>query len=335
MLRLQTHLVLRIDQHTHTTSGFADDTQLFARGAKAFVGLLNLVEEFCPLSGFRLNRDKTEILTFAVVPPTLSAYVITPESPTKALGLLVAPDLPQHTRFDYVFGRFVERLHLWSHRASTLVGKVVILLAVCLPLLWYQLTVVAPLPSQADKIDRAMLQFIHNKPITGLPAKHYRSYSQDVVFLPKAQAGLGLSRAMDLWKFRLKFLTLRVVQATSTLDEVLPAWTQPGVALISHHYSLWGTYTDLLHADGRLPTIMKQLEDPRLPRRWKPMLNEWFCCRVAAFDRPASNYDIVQNQAVWHNATLPEAAPWANYRSATVDATPVKPPGSDTHTYTT
>ncbi|OQR98123.1 hypothetical protein ACHHYP_09149 [Achlya hypogyna] len=269
--------------------------------------MLAMVERFCPLSGFKLNKEMTEILTFAALPPPLVQYVVPTSRPTKALGLLVAPDLAPHARFDYVFKRFLERLLLWSHRAHTLVGKVVILQAVCLPLLWYQLAYVAPVKSQADKIDRAMLQFLHNEPITGIPAKHFRSISQDVVFLPKAQAGLGLVRAMETWTTRLKALMLRVVQATSTPDGNIPAWTQPGVALLSHHYHPWGTFTDLLFADGNLVTIKKLLDDPQLPRRWKPMLNEWFHCRVAAWPRPWTNNAMIEHQAVWHNALLPAA----------------------------
>ena len=135
------------------TSGFADDTQLIARDAQALVVLLDKVERFCLISGFKLNRHKTEILTYTVMPPALAPLVVNKTTLTKALGLLVAPDLPNAARFDRVFKNFVDRLQLWSHRAQSLAGKVVVLQAVCLSILWYQLAFVAPTTKQADCID--------------------------------------------------------------------------------------------------------------------------------------------------------------------------------------
>ncbi|OQR84378.1 hypothetical protein ACHHYP_13456 [Achlya hypogyna] len=88
-----------------------------------------------------------------------------------------------------------------------------------------------------------MLQFLHGKPLTGLPATHFRSFSQDLVFLPKGQAALGLNRAMDMWETRMMSIMPRVVQATSRPDIEKPEWTQPSVELLTRHYYPWGPLT--------------------------------------------------------------------------------------------
>ncbi len=122
-LRLQTHLGLRIGTKVHTTSGFADDTQLIAKDADSFTDLVAIVERFCPLSGFKLNRGKAVILTYSELPLSLEVLRVTVTALTKALGILVAPDLPPQARFDYICQRFLNRLRLWSHKSSTYAGK--------------------------------------------------------------------------------------------------------------------------------------------------------------------------------------------------------------------
>ncbi|KAF0712000.1 Aste57867_4943 [Aphanomyces stellatus] len=72
-----------------------------------------LVQSFCDKSGFRLNVDKTQILTFAPLSPAIASMAVTSEAPTKSLGILVAPNLSPRARFNYVFERFVSRLSLW------------------------------------------------------------------------------------------------------------------------------------------------------------------------------------------------------------------------------
>ncbi|OQR89280.1 hypothetical protein ACHHYP_20264 [Achlya hypogyna] len=72
----------------------------------------------------------------------------------------------------------MDRLELWSHRTRSLVGKVVILQAVCLPVLWYQLTWLPPDKQQAALIDRLMLQFLHDEPISQTRTRHLRTLTK-------------------------------------------------------------------------------------------------------------------------------------------------------------
>ncbi|OQR85998.1 Endonuclease [Achlya hypogyna] len=87
--------VLAMEPLFHTTSYFGDDTQIFARDEAALRKQLDLVESFCALSGFRLNRAKTELLTYGSLAPDLQPLVVSANAPSKSLGIVVAPDLPR------------------------------------------------------------------------------------------------------------------------------------------------------------------------------------------------------------------------------------------------
>jgi hypothetical protein len=91
LLRLHNHLGVRIGRSLHATSCFADDTQLFAASPAAHVAQLDLVDTFCTFSGFRLNRQKTQLITYGVVDVESRDLVVRPTDPVKALGILVAP----------------------------------------------------------------------------------------------------------------------------------------------------------------------------------------------------------------------------------------------------
>ncbi|KAF0717389.1 Aste57867_2319 [Aphanomyces stellatus] len=153
------------------------------------------------MSGFRLNVDKTQILTFAALSPALSPMLITSDAPAKALGILVAPNLPPMVRFNNVFDRFVSRLSLWLYKARTYAGKVAILHFICLPVLWYQLSFVPADKELAKLIEKVMLQFMHGEEInpasttTGL-----RLVKKEIVFADKDSCGQDLHTSLDLWQ---------------------------------------------------------------------------------------------------------------------------------------
>ncbi|OQR86564.1 hypothetical protein ACHHYP_10411 [Achlya hypogyna] len=106
---------------------FADDSQLFASNEAALQRQLALVDDFCGLSGFKLNRDKTQMLTHSPLPALPTLQIVQPQQPTKALGILVAPNLPPSARCYYALRRLRDRLLPWRHKATTLAGKAVIL----------------------------------------------------------------------------------------------------------------------------------------------------------------------------------------------------------------
>ncbi|KAF0692169.1 hypothetical protein As57867_016668, partial [Aphanomyces stellatus] len=100
----------------HTGSYLADDSQLYAANEHCLRRQLALVQSFCDMSGFRLNVDKTQILTFAALSPALSPMLVTSNAPAKSLGILMTPNLSPMARFNYVFDRFDSRLSLWLYK---------------------------------------------------------------------------------------------------------------------------------------------------------------------------------------------------------------------------
>ncbi|KAF0688872.1 Aste57867_19583 [Aphanomyces stellatus] len=135
LLRQNPGYGIKTGDTVHTGSYFADDSQLYAADEECLHRQLALVQSFCDKSGFRLNVDKTQILTFAPLSPALASMAVTSEAPTKSLGILVAPNLSPMARFNYVFERFVSRLSLWLYKARTYAGKVAVLRSIRLPVL--------------------------------------------------------------------------------------------------------------------------------------------------------------------------------------------------------
>jgi len=119
-LRNHTHLGIRVGNTTHVTSCFADDSQIFAANAAAHRAQPALVNHFYVFSSFKLNVEKTQLLTHAPLPPPLEARAVQPTAPVKSLGILVAPNLPASSRIDHALGRFRDRLLLWLHKTTSL-----------------------------------------------------------------------------------------------------------------------------------------------------------------------------------------------------------------------
>ncbi|KAF0688978.1 hypothetical protein As57867_019446, partial [Aphanomyces stellatus] len=231
LLRQNPGYGIKTGDTVHTGSYFADDYQLYAADEESLHRQLALVQSFCDKSGFRLNVDKTQILTFAPLSPALTSMAVTSEAPTKSLGILVAPNLSPMARFNYIFERFVSRLSLWLYKARTYAGKVAILHSICLPVLWYQLLFVPADKNLAKLIDRVMLQFMHGEEInpssttTGL-----RFVKKAIVFADKDDCGLDLHNSLDLWQQHNRSLMIRCVQALTKPQSKskMAAWISPG-----------------------------------------------------------------------------------------------------------
>jgi len=218
LLRRNSNYGIKCGERYHTGSYFADDSQLYAANEMSLQRQLALVQTFCDKSGFRLNVDKTQILTYCQLNGNLAPLQVSDDSPVKALGILVAPNLSPLARFNHVFERFVARLSLWLYKARTLAGKVVILHSICLPGgLWYQLAFVPADKDLAKKIDKVMLQFMHGEDINPSSSVHgLRLIKKEILFMPKKSGGLGLHHSFALWQQHNRSVMIRCVRAIST-----------------------------------------------------------------------------------------------------------------------
>ncbi|KAG9405404.1 hypothetical protein AC1031_003290 [Aphanomyces cochlioides] len=184
LLRQHSNYGIKCGDRYHTGSYFADDSQLYAANETCLHRQLALVQTFCDKS------DKTQILTYSQLNGNLASLQVTSDSPVKALGILVAPNLSPLARFNYVFEKFVARLSLWLYKARTMAGKVTILHSICLPVLWYQLAFVPADKDLAKKIDKAMLQFMHGEEINPSSSVHgLRLIKKEIIFMPKKSGG--------------------------------------------------------------------------------------------------------------------------------------------------
>jgi len=170
--------------------------------------------------------------------PNLPTFkLVTPSHPAKALGILVAPNIPRNSRSEFALRRLRDRLHLWRHKSTSLAGKAMILQTVCLPVLWYQLAWVAPDKATAKSIDKLILQFVNGEPPTlGKGAQGHRLLNQNIVFAPKSQAGLGLKHAFTRWTACHRGHSIRYLQA-ALKSSPAPAWASPGMPIIAKAYA--------------------------------------------------------------------------------------------------
>ncbi|RQM20499.1 hypothetical protein B5M09_010499, partial [Aphanomyces astaci] len=290
----------------HTGSFFADDSQLYAVNEKSLHRQLALVQGFCDKSGFRLNVDKTQVLTYCQASPCLAPLLVATDSPTKALGILVAPHLTPKARFSYVFDKFIARLALWCYKARTLAGKVAILHSICLPVMWYQLSFVPADKACAKLIDNAMLQFLHGEDINPSNNTHgLRLIKKDLVFMSKHTGGLGLHHALKLWQQHNRAVMIRCVKAFAvpSSKSAIPSWITPGYALLEKAFHPWGSPRDLLLAQGTSPFMKQFMKHPGITPMWTSLLSEWFTSRWTMFGFPsnAPSWTV----PLWHNAFLP------------------------------
>ncbi|KAH9094901.1 hypothetical protein Ae201684P_021685 [Aphanomyces euteiches] len=242
LLRQHSNYGIKCGDRYHTGSYFADDSQLYAANETCLHRQLALVRTFCDKSGFRLNVDKTQILTYSQLNGTLASLQVTSDSPVKALGILVAPNLSPLARFNYVFEKFVARLSLWLYKARTMAGKVTILHSICLPVLWYQLAFVPADKDLAKKIDKVMLQFMHGEEINPSSSVHgLRLIKKEIIFMPKKSGGFGLHHALALWQQHNRSVMIRCMQAITTppRKSAMSAWITPGYTLLEHAFHPW------------------------------------------------------------------------------------------------
>ncbi|KAH9148249.1 hypothetical protein AeRB84_008337 [Aphanomyces euteiches] len=74
LLRQHSNYGIKCGDRYHTGSYFADDSQLYAANETSLHRQLALVQTFCDKSGFRLNVDKTQILTYSQLNGNLTSY---------------------------------------------------------------------------------------------------------------------------------------------------------------------------------------------------------------------------------------------------------------------
>ncbi|OQR85736.1 hypothetical protein ACHHYP_11467 [Achlya hypogyna] len=175
MLRAQPHLGIPLPTGEPLTSlFFADDSTLMSYDLSAAVEQLAIVEEFCHVSGARLNQSKCMTLVFnghldpADVDGGGVLNILPSGRPVKYLGLLLGHQLPADHQVQMLNDRFMSCFQQWGCRACTLQGRRLLVNTVMLSLLWH-VTAVVPVPVAMverwqRRLQRLMVGPTHDSP---------------------------------------------------------------------------------------------------------------------------------------------------------------------------
>ncbi|RHY60109.1 hypothetical protein DYB30_005852 [Aphanomyces astaci] len=148
--------------HTMTSIFFADDSTLLSKDLPSAVEQMTIVEEFCAVSGARLNQAKcqTLVLNGHLDPADTDGggllNIVPTGQPVKYLGLMFGHQLPADHQLNLVHERFMASFQQWGCRARTLQGRRLLANTVMLSLLWH-VTAALPVPPAMVQSWQSML----------------------------------------------------------------------------------------------------------------------------------------------------------------------------------
>jgi hypothetical protein len=145
---------------------FADDTTLLAGSVADLQEQLTLVQQYCSMSGAKLNLGKTEILTLNAKQdvPIHPDLTFSPSGkPIRYLGILVGHNLPANYQVDRLTESLYNTFRMWGCRARTLRGRRLLVQSVILPILWHFTAVIVVPPKTLDAWQSIVNRFIQNR----------------------------------------------------------------------------------------------------------------------------------------------------------------------------
>ncbi|OQR84007.1 hypothetical protein ACHHYP_14030, partial [Achlya hypogyna] len=153
MLRELPHLGIPLPGgDTATSIFFADDSTLLSFDLPSAVEQLEIVREFCDVSGARLNEPKcmTLVLNGHMDPADVDGggllNVLPSGAPVKYLGVVFGHALPLHHQINQLNDRFLASFQQWGCRARTIHGRRLLTNTMLLSQLWH-ITAVLPVPA--------------------------------------------------------------------------------------------------------------------------------------------------------------------------------------------
>ncbi|RHZ12992.1 hypothetical protein DYB37_011542, partial [Aphanomyces astaci] len=220
MLRRHPHLGISLPHGESITSiYFADDSTLLSKDLPSAVEQLGIVEEFCAVSGARLNQSKcqTLVLNGNLDPADTDGggllNIVPTGQPVKYLGLLFGHNLPADYQLNLLNERFMACFQQWGSRARTLQGRRLLANTVMLSLLWH-VTMALPVPPAMVQRWQAMLsRYILGRKT--VPTDRYRPLLPTTLHYDH-KLGLGLPHvASRIRSQRLQLLQRAMTQSTA------------------------------------------------------------------------------------------------------------------------
>ncbi|RLO10454.1 hypothetical protein DYB28_009497 [Aphanomyces astaci] len=202
-----------------TSIFFADDSTLLSKDLPAAVEQLGIVEEFCAVSGARLNQTKcqTLVLNGHLDPADTDGggllNIVPSGQPVKYLGLMFGHRLPSDYQLNLVNERFLSRFQHWGYRARTLQGRRLLANTVMLSLLWH-VTAALPVPPAMVQSWQSMLNRYILGRKTAPTDRHHPLPSSPQQF--DLRLGLGLPHVAS----RIRAQRLQLLQRAMTVSTV-------------------------------------------------------------------------------------------------------------------
>lgn len=149
-----------------TSIYFADDTTLLSSSLQAAVEQMTIVDDFCSVSGARLNVSKC--MTLALnnnldiddIDDGGLLNVMPSEKPVKYLGILFGHRLPRDFQVQQLNDKFLAAFQTWGSRARTLQGRKLIVSTMLLSLLWHATAAVYVPPTMVATWQRMVNKYI-------------------------------------------------------------------------------------------------------------------------------------------------------------------------------
>ncbi|TDH72445.1 uncharacterized protein CCR75_005702 [Bremia lactucae] len=217
----------------------------------------------------RLNTAKTVILPFRPWTSTtqllkqdlqqLGVEVLENEGRTKLLGIYYGPTLNNADRLQHLIVDMQTRCSLWSYRARTLRGQVVILQQIILPVLWFSASVChVPQTGFQHQVDSVIARFICR-------SKSNIALSKQWWFLPPDKGGLGLTPISTMIQsLQLNMLCKVILTTRSSLNNAVPSWVDPIIQIFDSAIYPWGINFDILYAPiSTSPDFVNASKSPR------------------------------------------------------------------------
>ena len=136
---------IKLFKKTTKLTQYADDTTLTLEKEQSVISALERVKTFGTISGLELNVDKCEGIWLGALKhnPNICEGVKFSKCPVKCLGIYVGTDQKECEKWNWEkkISEIEKLLLIWSSRALTYYGKIVVINNLIVPRLIYNLTI--------------------------------------------------------------------------------------------------------------------------------------------------------------------------------------------------
>lgn len=303
------HLGIQIDPVSEPQHllAFADDCTGFLSDLRNTPTFISAVQRYTKAAGLLLNVDKTAIMPFQALNPTVrrnleteGLSVVPDDGSTILLGVSQSPTLTTSRRFDRLIPQLVARCLLWRYRARTLRGRAVILRTIILPILWYTAAVTAVPRSVAEQVERLCKAFLFKQPISTSASVRAPMLSA-WMYWPTTKGGLGLP-SIPHFAEALHLCSLRDAIRSATAQMKVASWFAPAAALMTLAQAENGVAFDILYAQVPRQTSPGSRWS-KLGDFWLTTIGSWINLRKSPEAAPLPTHSRL-DAPLWDNQFL-------------------------------